>query len=211
MSTVIRRTLLQRAFNLLYSRFSWLHEAAGWVLFGAAWHARRIKLIPDTQSLGPVLDIGCGEGRLLKVMKARNIPAFGIDASPEMCRRARSSGAVVCRGDSRRMPLKNGCVSTVVCSYPGPWIMHPETWEALSRVVAAGGTVAVLLGGTYESGRGGAIRRFLARVTYGAAGNEAPLPSLGHPTITGDWRVEHDRWGRYFIWRGLRCDSVGGV
>ncbi|MEC5191922.1 SAM-dependent methyltransferase [Arthrobacter sp. MP_M7] len=46
------------------------------------------------QSLkGPVLDIGCGPGRLLAAAQGLGIPALGIDTSPEAVHRARARGA----------------------------------------------------------------------------------------------------------------------
>jgi SAM-dependent methyltransferase len=39
---------------------------------------------------GPVLEIGCGTGRLLRAALARGIDAWGIDASPAMVERCRS-------------------------------------------------------------------------------------------------------------------------
>ncbi len=41
---------------------------------------------------GPVLDIGCGPGRLLAAAQHLGIPALGIDTSPEAVHRARARG-----------------------------------------------------------------------------------------------------------------------
>lgn len=46
------------------------------------------------QSLqGPVLDIGCGPGRLLAAAQQMGLPAMGIDTSAEAVRRVRARGA----------------------------------------------------------------------------------------------------------------------
>ncbi|MET4093816.1 class I SAM-dependent methyltransferase [Arthrobacter sp. UYCu712] len=48
------------------------------------------------QSLqGPVLDVGCGPGRLLAAAQRMGLPALGIDTSAEAVRRARGRGARV--------------------------------------------------------------------------------------------------------------------
>ncbi|MEP6462336.1 MAG: methionine biosynthesis protein MetW [Frankiaceae bacterium] len=44
---------------------------------------------------GPTLDIGCGPGRLLAGLAARNIPALGIDVASAAVRLAAARGAVV--------------------------------------------------------------------------------------------------------------------
>lgn len=48
---------------------------------------------------GPTIDIGCGPGRLVAELAARQIPAMGIDVSPEAVRQARSRGALALRRD----------------------------------------------------------------------------------------------------------------
>ncbi len=44
---------------------------------------------------GPVLDVGCGPGRLAAALMARGIPALGVDIAPGAVALARSRGAVV--------------------------------------------------------------------------------------------------------------------
>jgi len=74
-----------------------LHRADGWLLplDVERWCAR-----PDDADgtvlaacRGPVLDIGCGPGRLAAALAARGRPALGIDVSAEAVRRTRSAGA----------------------------------------------------------------------------------------------------------------------
>lgn len=50
-------------------------------------------------STGPVLDIGCGRGELLHILKEENIPAFGIDLYPEYVVEGELSGLDVRQGD----------------------------------------------------------------------------------------------------------------
>jgi SAM-dependent methyltransferase len=44
---------------------------------------------------GPVLDVGCGPGRLVAALRARGIAALGIDAAPAAIKRAASRGVDV--------------------------------------------------------------------------------------------------------------------
>ena len=48
---------------------------------------------------GPVLDIGCGPGRLVAALTARGVPALGIDIAPAAVRLARSRGVPVIVSD----------------------------------------------------------------------------------------------------------------
>ena len=54
---------------------------------------------------GPVLDVGCGPGRLLAELDARGVPAAGVDLSPHAVALARSlGGTALCRDVFAPMP-----------------------------------------------------------------------------------------------------------
>ena len=48
---------------------------------------------------GPVIDLGCGPGRLVVDLASRRVPALGIDSSPRAVDLARRRGAVVLERD----------------------------------------------------------------------------------------------------------------
>lgn len=54
--------------------------------------ATDLSLFVD-QCRGRTLDVGCGPGRLTAALRARGVPALGIDISPEAVRQARRRGA----------------------------------------------------------------------------------------------------------------------
>ena len=54
---------------------------------------------------GPVIDLGCGPGRLVFDLASRRVPALGVDSSPDAVDLARRRGATVLRRDLfRRLP-----------------------------------------------------------------------------------------------------------
>jgi SAM-dependent methyltransferase len=69
---------------------------------------------------GPVLDIGCGPGRMVVALAERGVPALGIDVAPEAVRRVLEAGALaLVRSVFRHVPgegrwqhaiLLDGCV-----------------------------------------------------------------------------------------------------
>jgi SAM-dependent methyltransferase len=71
----------------------------GRVLSGERWAAptsatdERVLEAVD----GPVLDVGCGPGRLVRALAERGVVALGIDVTPAAVRRARSDGTSVLR------------------------------------------------------------------------------------------------------------------
>lgn len=52
-------------------------DVAGWAAQADDLERRRLQHI-----FGPVLDIGCGPGRLVVALAERGVPAMGVDASP---------------------------------------------------------------------------------------------------------------------------------
>jgi len=48
---------------------------------------------------GPVIDLGCGPGRLVVSLASRRVPALGVDSSPSAIAQARIRGATVLQRD----------------------------------------------------------------------------------------------------------------
>ncbi len=48
---------------------------------------------------GPTLDVGCGPGRLVAALLARNVQALGVDVSPVAIRRTTERGGIAIRRD----------------------------------------------------------------------------------------------------------------
>jgi SAM-dependent methyltransferase len=62
------------------------------------------ELIPGDDGLlerctGPVLDVGCGPGRLTAALRRAGVAALGVDVSPEAVRQAHRRGATALRAD----------------------------------------------------------------------------------------------------------------
>lgn len=56
---------------------------------------------------GPVLDIGCGPGRLVAAVAERGVPVLGVDVSPAAVERTKGAGgAVLCRSVFDRLPAE---------------------------------------------------------------------------------------------------------
>lgn len=65
--------------------------------------------------VGPVLDIGCGPGRMLIALEAQGIASLGVELSEAAADRARSSGAVCVTADVfRRVPSEGGWATALL-------------------------------------------------------------------------------------------------
>jgi 2-polyprenyl-3-methyl-5-hydroxy-6-metoxy-1,4-benzoquinol methylase len=106
---------------------SWHRNAAAWtqVVRDALLESRRLatdQAIIDAVLDGrpaSVLDIGCGEGWLVRALAARGLRAMGVDAVPALIERAREAGgpfAVASYEDIIAGKLAQ-CAETLVCNF----------------------------------------------------------------------------------------------
>jgi SAM-dependent methyltransferase len=75
--------------------------------------AMALTLAPDLLR-GPVLDLGCGSGRHLAVLRRSNPAAFGLDLSRDLL--ALAPGELrpwLLRGDMRRLPVRPGSLAGI--------------------------------------------------------------------------------------------------
>ena len=153
----------------LYESYATTHAGRGDAV--AAGLAYRRDIRPHLPAGGRVLDIGCGQGALVRLLAADGFDAHGVDVSPEQVEIARSAGL-------DRVEL--GDFHDRLRGSPGRWdaVVATDVLEHLSRdeVVAAFDSVRAALG------PGGV---FVARVP------NAVSPMGGH-TMFGD--LTHETW-----------------
>ncbi|HOX26501.1 MAG TPA: class I SAM-dependent methyltransferase [Candidatus Krumholzibacteria bacterium] len=111
--------------------------------------ARRcLDLLPRLAPLGPgpVVDLGCGQGRHLAMLRGRGVPAVGIDLSRPLLDLARNADPALAlvRADMRRLPVRSGSCSAVLSlftafGYFGPAAAHEPVVAEVARVLGASG------------------------------------------------------------------------
>ncbi len=80
----------------------------------------------------PVLDLGCGEGRLLRLLCARGIPVVGLDSSPTMLASVPEPKVLA---DARNIPFPDGHFGAVAALYMLYHLPDPEDAIVESRRV----------------------------------------------------------------------------
>jgi ArsR family transcriptional regulator len=131
----------------------WDRERALHIAESAVEAAILATLLPDTSvSLGRLVDVGTGTGRMIELLGHRADSALGIDRSPEMLRLARgrieASGlprAEVRRGDMYALPGADGSVDTLVLHQVLHFADDPAAvvGEA-ARLLAPGGRLLII-------------------------------------------------------------------
>jgi O-antigen chain-terminating methyltransferase len=125
--------------------------------------ARYVDIVRDAGAghLGkPLLDIGCGRGEWLELLKDKNIPAYGVDLNSLMVERTAALGLDARIGDAieHMRGLPDGAVSAVTAFHVVerlPFAVLIDFLDEALRVLAPGG-VAILETPNPESMRVGA-------------------------------------------------------
>jgi ubiquinone/menaquinone biosynthesis C-methylase UbiE len=105
---------------------------------------------------GPVLELGCGTGRISVPLIKAGVPLVGIDRSAEMLERARgkvakspsckvANSSNLVRGDIRRLPFARRTFDTVIAPYGVLQSLLADrdlsaTLDSVARVLRRGGT-----------------------------------------------------------------------
>ena len=86
----------------LYEAYATQHAGCGGDEAAALVYRRDIRPLLPPPAAGPVVDLGCGRGELVRLLQADGFDAEGIDISPEQAALARAAGvARVRQGDFR--------------------------------------------------------------------------------------------------------------
>ena len=145
------------AFGLLAALAGLVHPSQGRVLLDGADEALATSIgwrIIDSVSapLGNLLDIGCGEGRLLKLLASRANRVVGVDIDPEARRLARAqvllAGLPNCslrQGDMYSLPFDDDAFDTVILDDVLSDAQRPtEALQEAQRLLRAGGRMLML-------------------------------------------------------------------
>jgi SAM-dependent methyltransferase len=97
---------------------------------------------------GPVLELGCGTGRISAPLIEAGVALVGIDRSAEMLERARGkvgNARGLVRGDIRRLPFNRRTFDTVIAPYGVLQSLLADrdlsaTLDSVARVLRRGGT-----------------------------------------------------------------------
>ena len=155
----------------LYESYATQHSGAGSADATGFSYRRDIGPLLPPPSAGPVVDIGCGSGQLVRCLLADGYDAAGIDISPEQVALARAAGlGTVRHGDYRELLREHPAeLAAVTATDLLEHLTKPEvlaTFDAVAAALRPGG-------------------RFVARVP------NAVSPLGGH-TRYGDFT--HETW-----------------
>ena len=106
--------------------------------------ARQRAYLPYFRDSRSVLDIGCGRGEFLELLKEAGIPAQGAELNPEMVQVAQQKGVEVIQGDGleylRKLPDRNlgGIFLSQVIEHLGPENLRELVRTAFLKLAPGG-------------------------------------------------------------------------
>lgn len=159
-STAIDGSLRRR----LYEAYASQHAGRGDPKAAAVIYHRDIRPALPSPEAGPVLDIGCGQGELVRLMLADGYDAGGIDVSPEQVAIAHASGLDRVRlGDYREtLESRAGQLTAVTATDLLEHLTREEALEMFDRVAAA-----LVPGGVFVARVPNAVSPFGGHIRYG--------------------------------------------
>lgn len=125
----------------LYHEFAWAYDPVSWLVSRGRWDAWRAEVL-DYLAGPRVLEIGFGTGELLAALARRGYQVVGVELSPAMQRvtarklRKQGLGALPrLRGRSSALPFAAGAFDSVVSTFPSPYILEPDTFAEIGRLL----------------------------------------------------------------------------
>jgi len=87
------------------------------------------RAIHDSGEKGPVLDVGCGGGLFLRMMREQGYPVLGLDNSLQAAQLAwRQNGVAVLCGDLAHPPVVNGSCAAVTMFHVLEHLLDPVAY-----------------------------------------------------------------------------------
>ncbi|HKD83945.1 MAG TPA: methyltransferase domain-containing protein [Terriglobales bacterium] len=131
-------------------RFRTLHQQLQQArdVAGVAVRDQRSPYVPYFKDMSPVVDLGCGRGEFLELLKEAGIDAYGVDSDPVACEEARAKALKVIEADLftylRGLPERclGGVFSSRVAEYL-PTNSLAEMISLCSHKMKPGGVIVV--------------------------------------------------------------------
>lgn len=148
----------------LYEAYASQHAGYGSGVFTALTYHRDIRPLLPHPKAGSVVDIGCGQGALVRLLVADGYDAVGVDISPEQVAVAQAAGlSQVQQGDYRDMlEARRGQLAAVTATDMLEHLTKEEVLETFDAVVTS-----LIPGGVLIARVPNAVSPFGGHIRYG--------------------------------------------
>jgi SAM-dependent methyltransferase len=148
----------------LYESYASQHAGCANGVSTALIYRRDIRPLLPSSATGPVLDIGCGQGQLVRLLLADGYDAEGVDISPEQVALAKEAGVgSVHAGDYRAyLDRRAGQLGAVTATDILEHLTKSEVLATFDQVVKA-----LVVGGVFAARVPNAVSPFGGHIRYG--------------------------------------------
>lgn len=150
--------------NRLYEAYASQHAGCNRGIATALIYRRDIRPALSAPHVGPVVDIGCGQGALVRLLQRDGYDVEGVDVSPEQVALARAGGLDCVRhGDYRDILRKrHGQLAAVTATDVLEHLEKDEVLDTFDAVAAA-----LIPGGVFVARVPNAVSPFGGHIRYG--------------------------------------------
>ncbi len=147
--------LVKFGFRLLYNEMAFTYDLVSKAVSLGRWRCWQRTALGFLERAyeSPLLELAHGTGDLQLDLHARGYQSVGFDLSADMGRITRRKltrqGVRVrlVRGDAQALPFADGDFPAIVCTFPTPFILQPDTLAEVYRVLQPGGRLVVVPSG----------------------------------------------------------------
>lgn len=187
-------------FRLLYTEFALAYDLVSYAVslgHWRSWQRAALRGLPAVDA-GLVLELAHGSGDLQLDLMRAGYQTVALDLSAQMGklagRKLRRAGlpANLVRGDACQLPCKSESFSSVVCTFPTPFIFCEPVLAEMGRVLQPSGRAMIVLVGQLA---GGGFLPALIRRLYLLSGQRDAFLSQGAISDmipAGAFKVESD-------------------
>jgi len=171
---------IRLAFWALYNPLAWAYDGVSWVVSLGLWRDWQRAALDELRGTR-VLELAFGTGNLLLDLYDAGYRPIGIDRSAGMARiaqhklRQAARPVSLVQGQAQQIPFADASFDTVLCTFPAEFIVQPDTWREIARVLSpAGRAVVVIMAHLQATTPWQRLIEWLYRIT----GQREPLPDL---------------------------------
>ena len=160
MTTTGQKPLRER----LYEAYASEHAGCASSEAAALVYRRDVRPALPPPNMGPVVDIGCGQGQLVRLLVADGYGADGVDISPEQVALGRETGLEhILEGDYRYyLAERYGALAAVIATDLLEHMAKEEVLETFDRVASA-----LMTGGVFVARVPNAVSPLGGHIRYG--------------------------------------------
>ena len=139
-----------------------------------------------------VLDVACGSGLAIELIRARGATGAGIDASDRLAAiaRDRNPDADIRVGDMNDLPWGDDEFD-IVTSFRGVWGTTPLAMDSIHRVLRPGGRLSLTVWGDVGKSPGAWMFQPFSWASDEKVKNQAKMTSLGRPGVGEAFMRDH--------------------